>query len=87
MAFVAWAPLATAAHAKALGPAGSAVARVAGELGVSPQRVALAWLLYKGEHVFAIPGASRKTTIEDSAKAADLTLTEDQIAELDAGNG
>ena len=84
MAFVAWAPLATAAHAKALGPTGSALARVAGELGASPQQVALAWLLSKGEHVFAIPGASRKATIEDSAKAAEVTLTAEQIALLDA---
>ena len=83
MAFVAWAPFAGTGQAKALGGPGSAVARIAGDLHVSPYQAALAWLLSKGEHVFAIPGASRKTTIEDSAKAADLTLTDEQIAELD----
>ena len=84
VAFVAWGPFGGTGQAKALGGTGSAVGRIAGDLGVSPQQVALAWLLSKGEHVFAIPGASRKTTIEDSAKAADLTLIAEQIAELDA---
>lgn len=85
MAFSLWSPLNGMGQAKDLGVSGAAVARIADELSVSPQRLALAWLLSKGEHVFPIPGASRKMSIEDSAQAAELTLTVEQIAELDAG--
>jgi aryl-alcohol dehydrogenase-like predicted oxidoreductase len=46
--------------------------------------VCLAWLLAKGPTVVPIPGASRPETIRDSAAAADLTLTDDEVARLDA---
>ena len=59
-------------------------ARVADAHGVSPQRVCLAWLLAKGPTVVPIPGASRPETIRDSAAAADLTLTDEEVARLDA---
>ena len=49
--------------------------------GVSPQQVALAWLLSLSPVVVPIPGASRPESIEDSVKAADLELTP---AELEA---
>jgi aryl-alcohol dehydrogenase-like predicted oxidoreductase len=54
------------------------------ERGVSPQQVALAWLLAKSPAVIPIPGASRPETIRDSAGAADLELTEQELARLDA---
>ncbi len=51
---------------------------------MSPQQVALAWMLAKAPVVIPIPGASRPGSIQDSAKAADLVLTEDEFAALDA---
>ncbi|MGI8693153.1 MAG: aldo/keto reductase, partial [Geodermatophilaceae bacterium] len=51
---------------------------------VSPQRVCLAWLLAKGQHVVPIPGASRPETITDSAQAGSLQLTDEELAHLDA---
>lgn len=57
---------------------------MARERGVSPQRVALAWLLAKSPTVVPIPGASRPATVTDSAAAAGLELTEDELAALDA---
>ena len=41
-------------------------------------------MLAKDPAVIPIPGSSRPETIIDSAKAADLRLTEDELARLDA---
>ncbi|UUV35388.1 aldo/keto reductase [Amycolatopsis roodepoortensis] len=55
---------------------------VAEELGVSPQRVCLAWLLAKSPSMIAIPGSTRPATIRDSAAAADLVLPAEMLARL-----
>lgn len=59
------------------------VQRVAARHGTSPAQIALAWLLAQGEDVVPIPGVKRRATLEDSARAADLSLTADDLAELD----
>jgi len=51
---------------------------------VSPQQVALAWLLSLSEVVIPIPGASRPESILDSVKAVDLELTDDELAAIGA---
>ena len=53
--------------------------------GVSAQQVALAWELAQSECVIPIPGAKRPSSITDSAAAADLELSPDELAALDAG--
>ncbi|MEU3621574.1 aldo/keto reductase [Amycolatopsis coloradensis] len=55
---------------------------VAEEHGVSPQRVCLAWLLAKSPSMIAIPGSTRPATIRDSAAAAELVLTAEDLARL-----
>ena len=50
----------------------------------SPAQVALAWLMAQGDDVVPIPGSKRRVTLEDSMKAADLLLTADDLARLDA---
>jgi aryl-alcohol dehydrogenase-like predicted oxidoreductase len=50
----------------------------------SPARVALAWLLAQGDDIVPIPGSKRRTTLEDSAAAPSIVLTQDDIATLDA---
>jgi aryl-alcohol dehydrogenase-like predicted oxidoreductase len=65
-----------------LGSDHAAFADVAAQRGVSPQRVCLAWILAQGPHVIPIPGSSRPETITDSAAAADLQLTADELARL-----
>ena len=60
---------------------------VARERGVSPQQVCLAWLLARSPVVVPIPGASRPGTIQDSAGAAELELTPEEVARLDAAVG
>jgi aryl-alcohol dehydrogenase-like predicted oxidoreductase len=46
--------------------------------GVSPQQVALAWLLAASPVLVAIPGATRLTSVLGSAAAMDLVLTADR---------
>ena len=60
------------------------MAEVAQELGVSPQQVCLAWELAKADVVIPIPGASKPHNAQDSAAAAELELSPDQLARLDA---
>ncbi|MGB3437759.1 MAG: aldo/keto reductase [Actinophytocola sp.] len=55
---------------------------VAKTLGVTPVQVALAWLLAQDEHVAPIPGTKRVKYLEENAGAADVTLTEGQLAEI-----
>jgi aryl-alcohol dehydrogenase-like predicted oxidoreductase len=52
--------------------------------GASPAQVALAWLLAQGDDIVPIPGTKRRTTMEDSIAAADLTLTADDLAAIEA---
>jgi aryl-alcohol dehydrogenase-like predicted oxidoreductase len=80
LAFLPWSPLGGAG--KASESAGKAFTAVAEEAGVSPQQVALAWMLAKSPAVIPIPGSSRPQTIKDSAAAADLELTPEQLGRL-----
>ncbi|WP_089335166.1 aldo/keto reductase [Blastococcus mobilis] len=85
LAFIPWSPFGGVSAAGSLDSAAPAFAEVADELGVSVYRVALAWHLAQADVVLPIPGASRAASIQDSAAAADLTLTSDQLARLNAG--
>jgi len=82
IAFVPWSPLGGIGSAKTLGQTMPAFEQIGKVHGVSPQQVALAWELAKGNHVIPIPGASRPESILDSAKAADLTLTDTELTLL-----
>ncbi|WP_328350001.1 aldo/keto reductase [Streptomyces sp. NBC_00445] len=84
IAFLPWSPLGGIARSDELGSVHAPFARIAEAHGVSPQRVCLAWMLAKSPVVVPIPGASRPETIRDSCEAADLVLTPEEIAELDA---
>ena len=83
IAFLPWSPLGGMAGAADLGSTTAAFGRVAQARGVTPQQVALAWLLGKAVVVVPIPGSSRPETARASAAAADLTLTADEQESLD----
>jgi aryl-alcohol dehydrogenase-like predicted oxidoreductase len=82
LAFLPWSPLGGLSKAKDLAEKNPAFAQVAEARGVSPQQVALAWELAQSPCVIPIPGAKRSTSIQDSAAAADLDLTADELATL-----
>jgi aryl-alcohol dehydrogenase-like predicted oxidoreductase len=85
IAFLPWSPLGGIAKAGELGSQHGAFAEVADAHGVSPQQVTLAWMLALSPVVIPIPGSSRPETIRDSAAAADLTLSDEEVARLSAG--
>jgi aryl-alcohol dehydrogenase-like predicted oxidoreductase len=83
LAFLPWSPLGGLSDAKELAEKHPAFAEIAADRGVSAQQVALAWELAQSPVVIPIPGAKRPQSITDSAAAADLELTADELARLD----
>ncbi len=57
---------------------------VAAAHGATPAQVAIAWLLARGDDIVPIPGTKRVARLEENAAAADLTLTAQDLARLDA---
>ena len=51
-------------------------------LGVTPMAVAIAWLLQRSPNILLIPGTSSVAHLRDNVAAAALTLSEDDLAEL-----
>jgi aryl-alcohol dehydrogenase-like predicted oxidoreductase len=49
-----------------------------------PGQLALAWVLARGHDVVPIPGTKRRPYLEENAAAAEITLTSDEVAELEA---
>jgi diketogulonate reductase-like aldo/keto reductase len=84
VAFILWSPLGGIRQADRIAVEFPAFAGVAAEVGATPEQVTLAWMLAKGSRVIPIPGSSRPATAIASAAAADLTLTPDQVARLNA---
>jgi aryl-alcohol dehydrogenase-like predicted oxidoreductase len=84
IAFIPWSPLGGIGRSDQIERSYPAFAQVAREVGASPQQVTLAWMLAKGTRVIPIPGSSRPETAVASAAAADLALTAEQVARLDA---
>ena len=50
----------------------------------TPAQLAIAWLLAQGNDVVPIPGVRRRERLEEDAAAADVTLSRDDLAALDA---
>ena len=77
-AFLPWYPLAVGDHAEPVGELG----RVAAARGATPAQVALAWLLARSPVVVPIPGTASVTHLEENVAAADLELTDEELAAL-----
>ena len=56
---------------------------LAEQKGCTPAQLALAWVLARGDDVVAIPGTRRVERLDENAAAVDLTLTGDELAEID----
>jgi aryl-alcohol dehydrogenase-like predicted oxidoreductase len=59
------------------------VQAIAAEVGATPARVALAWLLAKGDDIAPIPGTKRVARIEENVAADAVELSTEHVAELD----
>lgn len=61
-----------------------AVAAIAADKGVTAAQLALAWVLARGETLVPIPGTRRIRTLEENAAAADIVLSADDLARIEA---
>ncbi|QXG75865.1 aldo/keto reductase [Modestobacter sp. L9-4] len=84
LAFLPWSPFGGITAAKTLGSTAAEFGAVADELGVSAHQVTIAWHLAQADVVLPIPGASRPTSIQDSAQGADMQLSAEHLARLNA---
>ncbi|WP_282607009.1 aldo/keto reductase [Pelagibius sp. Alg239-R121] len=57
--------------------------RYAADRGVTSVALALAWTLYQGNHLIPIPGTRSPAHLEDLATAATITLTPDDLVEIE----
>jgi len=64
--------------------AASAVRDIAGRKNATPAQIALAWLLHKGPDIVPIPGSKSRSHLEDNVGAAEVALTAEDMAALDA---
>jgi len=80
LGFIPWFPVATGKLARPGGPLDS----VATAHGATPAQLALAWLLRRSPVMLPIPGTKSVTHLEENVAAADLILTDDEFAALEA---
>jgi aryl-alcohol dehydrogenase-like predicted oxidoreductase len=60
------------------------IENIAAEKGVSSGQLALAWVLAQGDDIVPIPGTKRRSYLEENVGAADVELSDDDLARLDA---
>jgi aryl-alcohol dehydrogenase-like predicted oxidoreductase len=57
---------------------------LAHEKSVTPAQLALAWLLAQGDDIIPIPSSKTRRHLEENLQALDITLTQDDLARLEA---
>jgi len=62
----------------------TALSAVAEQLGATPMQVALAWLLRRSPNILLIPGTSSVGHLRENLAAADVVLSDEVMAELEA---
>jgi aryl-alcohol dehydrogenase-like predicted oxidoreductase len=60
------------------------VREIAERMGATPAQVALAWLIAQGPYIIPIPGTKTPKYLVDNAGSADIELSAEDLAELDA---
>lgn len=58
--------------------------RTAAEKNATPAQISLAWMLCKKPWIVPIPGTRSETRMEENARAADVTLSPEEVAAIDA---
>lgn len=77
IAFLPWFPLGGKGA-----PRHAALRRIAAAHGATVTQVALSWLLARSPVILPIPGTSSIAHFDENLAAADLVLTDDELAEL-----
>lgn len=78
--FIPWHPLA----AGNLANPGSLLDDIAKQHDAAPSQIALAWVLKRSPVMLPIPGTSKVKHLEENVAAANITLSDDEFAALDA---
>ncbi len=60
------------------------LADIAGELGISPAQLALAWLVHQGDMIYPIPGTRKVARIEENLAALDVHLDAETLERINA---
>jgi len=60
-----------------------AIEQMAKRKGVTPEQLAIAWLLHRGNDIVPIPGSKSIAHLEENAAAVRIELTRDEIARID----
>lgn len=81
IAFIPWNPI-NAGNMKSQ----EKIKALAQKYGASENQIALSWLLHHAPNVLLIPGTSKVNHLEENVKAADVTLTQEELDELDRLN-
>jgi aryl-alcohol dehydrogenase-like predicted oxidoreductase len=58
------------------------VRELAGEKGVTPGQLALAWVLHRGSHIVPIPGTKRVSYLEENLAAAEVELSDAEVEHI-----
>lgn len=82
LTFLPWSPLGGSRHVGKLEDI-RAIADLAKDKGVSVYAIVLAWLRAKSPVVVPIPGASKPSSIEDSVRAVEVKLSDEEVAKID----
>jgi pyridoxine 4-dehydrogenase len=80
LAFIPWFPIAGGALAQP----GGKLDRAAKRHNATLSQISIAWLLHRSPAILTIPGTSSLQHLEENIKAADITLTEQEWAEIEA---
>ena len=59
------------------------VQSLAGDKGVTPSQLALAWVLAQGRDVVPIPGTKRRSYLEENVAALDVHLSDEDLASIE----
>ena len=61
-----------------------ALTALAGEKGITPAQLALAWILHQGEDIAPIPGTTKRARLEENIGAVDVSLSDEDLARIAA---
>jgi aryl-alcohol dehydrogenase-like predicted oxidoreductase len=78
--FIPWYPLASGDLAKP----GTALDAIVHKTGATPSQVALAWVLKRSPVMLPIPGTSKVAHLDDNVRGAEIKLSDEDFAALDA---
>ncbi|MEZ2225333.1 aldo/keto reductase [Microcoleus sp.] len=83
LTFFPWSPLGGSRRVTSLQDM-PAIAKLAAEKNVSVYCIVLAWLMAKSPCIVPIPAATKLSSIEDSVKAIDVKLTDEEVQQISA---